>query len=337
MHFFQKYSRLQIVSRKQRKLTGKIIIVTVFALFILAFSGLVHLNTLFLPVAPLATTKTTFLVKKGASITSIANNLESSALIKSALIFKLVVIRDGLTNQIQAGQFRVSPSQDLLSIINTLLKGKEDLWITIPEGYRNEQVAEVFHEIFGIDKQEFLDLANDKQGYLFPDTYLMSQTVTPQSAIQTMLDNYNKKISNLKSAIEKSSLSEKQIITLASIVERETLSDQEKPTVAGILLKRMNNDWALQTDATLQYITGTEKEWWPVPKVADKELSSPFNTYRNLGLPPQPIASPGIESIQAVANPKSSLYWFYLHDKSGNIHYATDIEGHNANISKFIH
>jgi UPF0755 protein len=123
----------------------------------------------------------------------------------------------------------------------------------------------------------------------------------------------------------------KQLI-VASLLERETFADSEKPIVAGIIYKRLENDWPLQIDATLQYIKGN---WKPVYSI-DKELNSPFNTYKNLGLPPSPIANPGLSSILASISPEASEYWYYIHDNDGKIHFGRTLEEHNANIAKYL-
>ena len=123
----------------------------------------------------------------------------------------------------------------------------------------------------------------------------------------------------------------KQLI-IASMLERETFSDSEKPIVSGIIYKRLENDWPLQIDATLQYIKGN---WKPVYSM-DKELDSPFNTYKNLGLPPSPICNPSLSSIEAAINPETSDYWYYIHDNDAKIHFAKDLDEHNANIRKYL-
>ncbi|MBI4033134.1 MAG: endolytic transglycosylase MltG, partial [Candidatus Blackburnbacteria bacterium] len=141
-------------------------------------------------------------------------------------------------------------------------------------------------------------------------------------------------------------------VTLASIVERETLTDEERPIVAGILLKRLEAGWPLQADATLQYAIASVnctlrketsaaqsvkcEDWWPIPSSEDKKIKSLYNTYLNRGLPPGPIANPGLSSIKAVVSPQDSPYWFYLHDGNGKIHYAKTSEEHAENIRKYL-
>ncbi|MEJ2347990.1 MAG: endolytic transglycosylase MltG, partial [Patescibacteria group bacterium] len=144
-------------------------------------------------------------------------------------------------------------------------------------------------------------------------------------------------------AINNSGYNLNQIITLASLLERETITNEERPVVAGILWKRVEAGWPLQVDAAVQYAIATadcqgkiECEWWPILTKEDLAINSSYNTYKYPGLPPAPIASPGLSSIKAAIFPEDSPYWFYLHDADGEIHYAETLEEHNANVSRYL-
>jgi UPF0755 protein len=155
------------------------------------------------------------------------------------------------------------------------------------------------------------------------------------------LDNFNKKVTpQMREDAKKTGLTFAQTITLASIVEREGKTDSDRPMIAGILLNRIKLGMPLQVDATLQYTLGYQpfaKTWWKKElSVDDKKINSPYNTYANVGLPPAPIANPGMASINAAMYPTSSDYLYYLHDKTGTAHYAKTIEEHNANIQKYL-
>ena len=252
------------------------------------------------------------------------------------LLIKFVVRSHHLDSKLQAGLFKLSPSQTPLEIALALTHGQLDRWLTIPEGFRREQIAELLAQNFHISSQQFLQLTQDKEGYLFPDTYLIPVSAQPQQVVDLLLQNYHRQTQPLTTLFKQSSLTEKQVLTLASIVERETLSDQEKPIVAGILLKRLQHDWPLQVDATIQYILGKPGQWWPVPTLADRQIESPYNTYLHQGLPPTPIANPGLASIKAVLQPQSTQYWFYIHDRQGKIHYAVTSEQHQHNIQTYL-
>jgi UPF0755 protein len=154
----------------------------------------------------------------------------------------------------------------------------------------------------------------------------LSDGITAHGLVTILHNNYLKKVGEL----------DKQTLILASLVERETKGDAEKPVVAGILKKRLAQNWALELDATVQYALGKTGNWWPDTTLADRKVKSPYNTYLHPGLPPAPIGNPGLASINAVKNAEESPYYYYLHDKSGVIHYASTLEEHNQNIAKYI-
>lgn len=266
-----------------------------------------------------------FMINKGSSISLIGNNLEKAGLVRNGLVFRYYVQLTNTQNKIQAGEFQLAPSFTLSQVIEKLKKGPTEIWVTIPEGLRREEIATKFAITLNKDEnftKEFLALTVGKEGYLFPDTYLFPKTVTATQIVNRMEATFNQKIKDV---------TYKQLI-MASMLERETFSDDEKPIVAGILYKRVKNDWPLQVDATLQYIKG---DWKSVYSI-DKELKSPFNTYKNLGMPPSPICNPGLSSVLAAISPEDSDYWYYIHDNDAKIHFARTLEEHNANINKYL-
>jgi len=293
-------------------------------------------------ITPVDTTNTTpvlFVVKSGEGVKSIAANLTQQNLIRSPTGFYILVKVLGLEKQIQAGDFRLNPSMDARTIAYELTHGILDLWVTTLEGWRDEEVAAKIAKDFDIPEQQFITYS--KEGYMFPDTYLIPRDATAAAITTIMFNNFDKKFTDtMKQDVGKTGLTTEKAVILASIVEREGRSTLDRPVIAGILLKRLKADWPLQVDATLQYALGYqsyEKTWWKKYLTEeDKNIVSPYNTYRNTGLPPGPICNPGLESLQAVVYPKDSEYWYYLHDPSGVVHYATTIEEHNANISKYL-
>lgn len=277
-----------------------------------------------------------FIINKGASVSQIGNKLESAGLIKSAMAFKVYLQFSGQTSKVQAGEFRLSPSFSLLETAKTLMKGPVEIWVTIPEGLRREEVAQKFASTLDKDNAfitEFLEASKGKEGYLFPETYLFPRDVTAATVVKKMTDTFTSKTGNLKN---NSGLSLSQVIVLASLIERETKTDEERPVVAGIMLNRLSAGMPLQIDASVQYGVGTSKNWWPVLTLGDIAKSSPYNTYKNKGLPPTPIANPGISSLRAAFSPKDTDYWYYIHDLDGKIHYAETLDEHNANIARYL-
>ncbi|RJR29327.1 endolytic transglycosylase MltG [Candidatus Microgenomates bacterium] len=290
-------------------------------------------------------------ISKGASAEEIGKILEKEGVIKSAFAFKLYTQINNLTQDIPPGQFNIAANLTLEDVVLKLLKGPSEVWVTIPEGFRREQVAERVANglgLVGVERDnflsEFLTLTKNKEGYLFPDTYLFPPDVSASRVLSTLLSTFDKKFpQGERDKLDPLGISLDEAVVLASIIERETLNASERPEVAGVLYNRLEADWPLQVDASLQYITGgkrclgkTECDWWTPPTVEEKNIPSPYNTYLNSGLPPAPIANPGRTALLAVANPISTNYWFYIHDDSGSIHFARDLSEHNANISKYL-
>lgn len=280
-----------------------------------------------------------FLISKGSSASQIGNNLYRKGFIKSPFAFKIYLQLKGQSKGIQAGEYSLSPSYSLIQIVSELLKGPTEIWVTIPEGLRKEEIARRFSISFGKDsdfEQKFLQESDSFEGKLFPDTYLFPKTASASMVVKKMRDTFEEKVG------EKTL---KEVVTVASIIERETRSGEERPLVAGILYKRLKAKWPLQVDATLQYAVANSKfqilnsksfGWWEPLTKEDLEIDSSYNTYKFTGLPPTPIANPGLSSIKAALYPEESAYWFYLHDSKGNIHFAKTIEEHNKNVREFL-
>lgn len=276
-------------------------------------------------------------INKGASASQIGNKLESSGFIKSALAFKIYIRFTGQSGKLQSGQFKLSPSFSLFQTVDALFNGPVEVWVTIPEGLRREEIAARFATALGKDTvfaNEFLQMSKGKEGYLFPDTYLFPLDASASAIVKKMTDIFGTKTSSL--IPQGSKLTFAQVVTLASIIERETKTDAERLIVAGILINRLEARMPLQVDASVQYAVGTSKNWWPILSLADLQINSPYNTYKYQGLPPAPIANPGLSSLKAAFAPTASDYWYYIHDSTGLIHYAKTLAEHNANVAKYL-
>lgn len=297
-----------------------------------------------LPVNPQDKNPRIFVVRNGEEVREIAGRLKKEGLIRDPITFFLLVRLGGVAQNIQAGDFRLNPSMDAKTIAQALTHGTLDVWITTLEGWRNEEIALKLAQDLAIPEGEFLKFA--KEGYMFPDTYLLPREATAGAIVNIIRQNFEKRwkegieeIDEPRNQLSKN-VTKDEVITLASIVEREAKLETDRPKVAGILLKRLDRDWPLQTDATIQYALGYQSEertWWK--KNLTKEdlgIKSPYNTYKNPGLPPGPICNPGLEALKAVVWPEDSAYWFYLSDRDGQMHYAETIEEHNQNIERYL-
>jgi UPF0755 protein len=285
-----------------------------------------------------------FVITRGSGASQIANKLEGAGLIKKAFAFKFYTQLTGSASKIQAGEYRLSPSYTLVEIVDQLLRGPVEIWVTIPEGLRREEIASRFTVAFERDTSftdEFLNLSQGYEGKLFPDTYLFPKDASASSVVNKLVRTFESKTYGLTNT---SGLSFDQAVILASILERETVTNAERPIVAGILIKRLNAGWPLQVDASVQYAVANAKcqgatecsSWWTPPTRDDLTINSPYNSYKFPGLPPAPIASPGLSSLSASLNPKESDYWYYIHDNDGIIRYARTLEEHNANIGRYL-
>lgn len=285
-------------------------------------------------------TPTIFTVDKGESLDSIINDLAKEKLIRNRVVFYLIVKQKGIERKIQAGDFRLSPSMNAYQIAEELTHGTLDIWVTIQEGLRKEEIAEILSKELGISETEFNSLA--QEGYLYPDTYLIPKNPTTQQVIDILHTTFETKLTpEMRTAIKRKGMTTDEVVTLASILEREAFGDNDRQDIANILYRRLDEGIPLQVDATVQYILGyqpDEQRWWKKTlSFDDLKINSPYNTYKVTGLPPGPISNPGIQSIEAVINADANTpYLFYIHDPSGNTHYAKDSEGHQANIDRYL-
>ncbi|MBI2338694.1 endolytic transglycosylase MltG [Candidatus Daviesbacteria bacterium] len=290
------------------------------------------------PVSSGQSTKV-FVINKGAGVSEIARKLKDDGLIKSELAFKIYIRQNNLTNKLQAGSYKISPSMSVPEIAKKMQSGSEDEWVTLIEGWRIEEMAERLNQQLGINKSQFLK--NAKEGYMFPDTYLFPKEATIEYITSTLRKTFDSRFADdLRSKIKSQGLTEVQGVILASIVEREARSDNVRKMVASILLKRYKIGMALNADATLQYALGYQKEeksWWKRHLTReDKKVDSLYNTYLYAGLPPAPIANPSVSSLKAVADANPSTpYLYYYHDSKGNSYYASTLEEHNQNVANY--
>ncbi len=275
-----------------------------------------------------------FVIQKGASVREIGNSLKRERLIKDPIVFFVYIKLNGLDRKIQAGDYRLSPSMPLVKVIEELQIGTLDRWITIPEGYRAEEVADVLEKNIPSYSPSWRAVLNQNEGYLFPDTYLIPRDAEVDMIVTIMRNNFSRKIQEVGLTSEDKNLT--RIIILASLIEREAKTNDEKPLIAGVINNRLRRGMALDIDATIQYAKGRKGKWWPQITIDDyKNVNSLYNTYLHPGLPPGPIANPGIEAIRAAINPQSHSYYFYIHSND-KIYPAKTFEEHNTNIKKHL-
>lgn len=283
-----------------------------------------------------------FVVEKGQGVREIANRLKKENLIRDPIVFFLVVKKEGLDGKIQAGDFRLTRDMSAAQIAENLTHGTLDIWVTVPEGKRADEIADLLSEKIPSYQPQWRETLDENEGYLFPDTYLIPKDATVETVIFVMTNNFEKKFQE----VDSSSLSKNEIVTIASLIEREAKHPQDRPFVSSVIANRLEIGMKLDIDATVQYAVASRRcnpiadtvkcQWWPRNLTRDDlAINSFYNTYRNSGLPPTPISNPGLLSLKAAANPAKTNYLYYISDKNGINRYAETLEQHNSNIQKY--
>ncbi len=283
-------------------------------------------------------------VPEGAVASDISKILENDGIIKYPKLFRFVLGRKNLV--IQQGRHKLNRSMSYGEIAEKLSNipdaGYDNiLKVLIPEGYEIKDIAKVLEEKGLIDRDVFYDeiengefgfsfidkierKENRLEGYLFPAIYEIQKGESEHSIINKMLEKFNSVVIPLYENAE-TEFSLDEIVTLASIIEREAANNSERPIVSSVFYNRMKKDMTLSSCATVQYILKERKK---VLSIADTKIKSPYNTYREKGLPPGPIAMPGEESIKAALSPADTNYLYFAAkaDGSGNVFSKTDTE-----------
>lgn len=271
-----------------------------------------------------------FVIEKGTPLGVISYKLKSGGYIRSRFLFEGLIILKQNEKSISEGEYFFEKPINLIFVALRLTGsdfGLNRIKITIPEGYNRTEIATRCDVLMpNCNKQLFLEKTKGLEGQLFPDTYLIFPSKNEDELISKMTANFNNKTKGLFE--NKTPAEQKNILILASILEREANGDEDIKIISGILKNRLNINMALQVDATFYYLLGKESSELTQ---ADLKIKSPYNTYVNKGLPPEPIGNPGIKSIEAVLYPTKTDYLYYLHGNDGVAHYAKTYADHLKN------
>ena len=298
---------------------------------------------LVLPAGPSA--ETFVEVVPGMGSRGIAALLAEHRIIRSRYAFDLWHVLRGGT--LKAGEYRFDGPATLAAVYNRLVRG--DVYtrtVTIPEGFNLFDIAQAVQDAQLGSKESFLaaakqdvaliaDLdpgAKNLEGYLFPDTYRFQRHQPPSQLLAAMVRRFRQSSASI--GLEGD---DHRIVTLASLVEKETPVAEDRPLVASVLENRLAKDMPLMTDPTVIYAALLEKQYRGAIYQSDLKRDSAYNTYRHSGLPPGPICSPGIASLQAAMHPKESQFLYFVADASGSGHsrFATTLEEHERNVSAY--
>jgi UPF0755 protein len=278
-------------------------------------------------------------VVKGDTLSDVAAKLQEAGIIESAFVFELQARYEGYGTEIKTGRYTFQPGQNSGKILHKLTVGQAapTITVTIPEGLTIEETAGTVAADSSVPAPAFekaarrtdygyafLDNPSVKttEGYLFPAKYDFEKRVTARQIVDRLLEQYLLETQDLDfaDAKERLDLTEHQVVTVASLIEKEAATPKERPLIASVIYNRMHEDMPLQIDATIQYALNKPKTNL---SLTDLKVDSPYNTYKNKGLPPGPICSPGRESLQAALNPANTDYLYYVLEANGEKHFFT--------------
>ena len=287
-------------------------------------------------------------ITPGMTLNKISTLLEDRKLIGNSLSFQLLAYLQKKQGQIQAGEYELSPSMTPKDILGIVTSGKTILHaVTIPEGYRITEIAALLGERGLVDEEEFILQTQDAEfiqsagipavsleGYLFPETYHFSKHTSERKILQSMLDTYHEKIKEyeLSKRALSANLSFHEVVTLASLIEKETGVDEERKLISSVFHNRLKKNMLLQTDPTVIYAIN---HFDGNIRKKDLDIDSPYNTYKYRGLPPGPIASPGLKSIIAALEPSESGYLYFVSRKDGSHQFSSNLVDHNRAVQKY--
>ncbi len=299
-----------------------------------------------------------FVVEPGMSVADIGKRLAAQGLIRDSELFRIYMRLNGLDAGVKAGAFTLRPNMSIEQIALALQRSQaNEVQVTIPEGLRREEIAELLEQQIGVSADEFKRLtqrASDYdypflkglpsdatlEGYLFPDTYRLPEHPTAQDVVLRMLDNFEAKAGLLLANAAQQNRSPRDIVTLASIVEREAVIPAERPTIASVYWNRLGIGQPLQADPTTQFALGfqpDQKTWWKKGLTLDDlkyEDPAGYNTYVNPALPPGPIASPGLSALQAALQPAQTNFFYFVAacNGDGTHQFSVTFEEHRAKL-----
>jgi UPF0755 protein len=246
---------------------------------------------------------------------------------------------------IEPGAYKISKSMTAWQIAGVLSKDSYMRWVVIPEGLRKEEIANLLSKNLKWSEEEKNKWINTytamdydhMEGVYFPDTYLIPVDEAPLDVAKRLQTKFNEKFAPLAKEAVAQNIKWTTLLKVASIVQREANGKNDMPIVAGIIWNRLLKNMKLEMDATLQYIRGDiGNGFWAPITTAEKQIDSPYNTYKNIGLPPHPICNPGLSAIEAALTPAKTDCLYYLHDSLGEIHCSDTFEEHKANIEKYL-
>ena len=291
----------------------------------------------------------TFTITHGSSINSISDILEEKGVVKSATLFELSEMLNSDNRSLKAGIYTFQPKLTYAEILSILKSGQElkdeTVMVTIPEGFTLDQIAMRLEENKVCTAEEFLNVVKSKpekdkaylknvdtyEGFLFPDTYEFYYYSTPNSVLNKFLTQFENKMKTVTDLSSDTEVYEK--LKIASLIEKETYHSDEMSKISSVIHNRLDKDMILQVDAALLYAIGHKEKIYN----KDLETDTPYNLYKNKGLPPTPICNPSINAIKAAYSPEQTKYIYYSLDSETKYHkFDKTLKEHEENIDKYL-
>ena len=289
-------------------------------------------------------------VEPGMTNADIATLLQNKKMINSPVFFRLQSKFARMERSLQAGEYEIVSGMSNWEIIDLFSKGQvRHKTLTIPEGYTIEQIAKKIEESGLGSAEEFKKAAKDyapysymetsnnnvifkAEGFAYPSTYYLSPGSAEKEILAIMVKEFDTQLTeDIRQKAKDKNMSVRDLVNLASLVEKEAVFPEERPVIAGVFLKRLQIQMPLQSDTTIQYILGVQKK---EISIADTKIDSPYNTYLYAELPPGPIASPSISTINAVLDPKQTNYLYFVADLEGHHHFTETYQDHLKEIER---
>ena len=288
-----------------------------------------------------------FDIRSGETFASINARLKRQKLISDSKVFHRYSQLNGLMRRFQAGRYRIRSGSNMLDILDTFVKGNSiTISVTIPEGKNIYEIARILERQSIVPEKDFIRMAkslsfvrslniegNTVEGYLYPETYRFPPKSSPKSVIETMVNIFRQKTSNIDFSRTPVNLSPHEVVILASIVEKETGAHRERATIAGVFVNRLRNKMRLQSDPTTIY--GIFENFDGNLKRKHLLEKTPYNTYKISGLPLGPISNPGLESIKAVLSPKKHEFFYFVSQNDGVHVFSKSYKEHLRAVNKY--
>ena len=288
-------------------------------------------------------------VPSHASADAVGRQLTALGLVRNPLVFRALVLARGVSGSLKAGEYSLEGPLTLDQIVSLLARGEVvRREVTIPEGKSLEDMAAIV-AAHGLDAEEFKRAARDPtlireldptaadlEGYLFPDTYEIPGSANPSAALVTrMVQRFRERMVPALPRLAREGLTLREAVTLASLVELETARGEERPRIAAVFRNRLRRKMLLQTDPTVIYALRQKGTWDGNIRKKDLDIDSPYNTYRFPGLPPGPIASPGIEALRAVIDPADVKDLYFVSRNDGSHQFSETLTEHNRAVDRY--